>query len=83
MTPAIAVAAPTSALDRYTRSSFKPLRPWKFRLATRSEFVPVAGTWPLPMQAPQVGSATLTPASSRSVTYPSRDNSSRSFLLEG
>ena len=45
--------------------------------------MPLAGTCPTPMHAPQVAASTLTPAAMSSVSRPSRASASRSMRLLG
>ncbi len=72
MRPASAEAAAVSGLQSQTESSSVPDRPGKLRGVVRSEFCPIAGACPMPMQplqpawwrrAPAVTSAPRRPSS--------------------
>src|SRR3970040_1808532 len=83
MTPVRAEAAATTEEQRYTWSSFVPLRPGKFRLKARRLFTPADGTGPGPGHAPQVDSEITAPAARRSAASPSRAITSKTRWLPG
>jgi hypothetical protein len=83
ISPVIAAAVATSGEARYTESSSIPERPSKLRLNVRTDTESEAGTWPTPMQAPQVASEKFTPAAISSATHPSRASISEACLEPG
>src|SRR6185369_12466132 len=69
--PAIAEAATTAGLARYTNESLLPMRPRKLRLVEDTQVSPAARIpWCTPTQGPQPGGLIMAPAATRVSRYP-------------
>ena len=66
ITPVRALAAAVDGEQRYTASSWVPLRPGKLRLNVRSDGCAFTGACPMPTHGPHTGSSIRAPAVNRS-----------------
>ena len=81
--PVRALRAQISGLARITPASLLPARPRKLRLKERTLRVPVAGTWPMPIQGPQADSRMRAPEAISSLRPPAEAIISNTWRLPG